>query len=264
MTTERMKLADAIAELLPKTAGDDQHALSLTTAQCEVVVAALRAPEADAGAVVWQLRDPLDAPSAIKVAHDALSPTAAGIAAPPAEPKAYIVHDDPELGDYLTRSRLAAESSDFGYTALYAAPPAPSADAVRERVEANPYEGFIKIDARLLHSLWCYGNLQTVEGVIYEFGSHQECLAAVAAIFQSRALSAPVAGADAGMRERAATEEEQIETARMAVRDEYGSRLCFDGDDMKMVRFCERGPRCRCREIGSAVVHSLSADATRS
>ena len=40
---EREKLADALAELLPNTASDHQHALMLTNAQCEMIVAALRA-----------------------------------------------------------------------------------------------------------------------------------------------------------------------------------------------------------------------------
>lgn len=37
-------------------------------------------------------------------------------------PRAYIVHDDPELGDYLTWSKTAAEQSGFGYTALFSGP----------------------------------------------------------------------------------------------------------------------------------------------
>lgn len=37
----------------------------------------------------------------------------------------------------------------------------------------------IAVDAKLLHSLWCYGSLNTVEGVVYSYGSHQKCLDAV-------------------------------------------------------------------------------------
>jgi hypothetical protein len=48
-------------------------------------------------------------------------------------------------------------------------------------------EGSITIDAKLLHALWCYGNLCTVQGVIYPPGSHQECLAQVDKIFHDRA-----------------------------------------------------------------------------
>jgi len=39
-----------------------------------------------------------------------------------AEPVAWIVRDDPELGDYLTRSKVAAEASGKRVTALYASP----------------------------------------------------------------------------------------------------------------------------------------------
>lgn len=51
---------------------------------------------------------------------------------------------------------------------------------------SSPYEGQITIDAKLLHALWSYGNLQTVEGVIYQPGSHQECLAIVDRMFRDR------------------------------------------------------------------------------
>jgi len=64
-------------------------------------------------------------------------------------------------------------------------------DAVGEPIAASPYEGKMVVDARLLHALWCYGNLHTVEGVIYSPGSHQECLAQVNALFRERSTHPP-------------------------------------------------------------------------
>ena len=64
-------------------------------------------------------------------------------------------------------------------------------DAVGEPVSASPYEGKMLVDAKLLHALWCYGNLHVVEGVIYSPGSHQECLAQVNALFRERATHPP-------------------------------------------------------------------------
>lgn len=59
----------------------------------------------------------------------------------------------------------------------------------------GPYDGEMVVPARLLHALWCYGNLYPVTGVIYSFGSHQECLAQVDALFRKRAaLTRPLGG----------------------------------------------------------------------
>ena len=66
-----------------------------------------------------------------------------------------------------------------------------TSDAVGEPVAASPYEGKMIVDAKLLHALWCYGNLHVVEGVIYSPGSHQECLAQVNALFRERATHPP-------------------------------------------------------------------------
>jgi hypothetical protein len=41
---------------------------------------------------------------------------------PSGEPRAYIVKDAPELGNYLTWSRVVAENSGYGYEALYTHP----------------------------------------------------------------------------------------------------------------------------------------------
>ena len=51
---EREKLADALAELLPNTASDHQHTLMLTNAQCEMIVAALRAHAQSAPGCICQ------------------------------------------------------------------------------------------------------------------------------------------------------------------------------------------------------------------
>lgn len=59
----------------------------------------------------------------------------------------------------------------------------------------GPYDGEMVVPARLLHALWCYGNLYPVTGVIYSPGSHQECLAQVDALFRDRAaLTRPLGG----------------------------------------------------------------------
>lgn len=50
-----------------------------------------------------------------------------------------------------------------------------------------------------------------------------------------------------------------LEIATKAVRDEYGSRLCFDDPARSLKRYCEIFPdRCRCREIARAVLSELA------
>lgn len=63
--------------------------------------------------------------------------------------------------------------------------PAPAGLSAEDKV----YEGTMLIDAALLHSLWCYGNLRHVEGVLYKGGSHRECLDKVDALFRDRAAA---------------------------------------------------------------------------
>lgn len=41
---------------------------------------------------------------------------------------------------------------------------------------AQPVPDTVSVPIKLLHSLWCYGILKPVEGVVYEYGPHQKCL----------------------------------------------------------------------------------------
>lgn len=73
--------------------------------------------------------------------------------------------------------------NDWGHNAPYNAEDKACAAAIRAlaaQPSAAPVEtDVIAVDAKLLHSLWCYGQLHTVEGVVYSYGTHQKCLDAV-------------------------------------------------------------------------------------
>jgi hypothetical protein len=223
MTTERMKLAsethaDELARLVEEwrtgEGSEREEAWNLiadfTCCNYDLIVAALRAPEADAGAVAWQWRVHFHdgwmawingdiqlatyreehargiASGKIEIRELYASPTAAGVAAPPAAVRE-VPHED------CLNCRCEPDQQCAGVVVRSPeVAPAASADAVRAINQALIAE--------------CADYLDKLEQEL--IGADADMLLEKSDTSPSiwadklRALSAPVAGADAGMRYR--------------------------------------------------------------
>lgn len=195
-TDERMKLAEEQDGLAKAFRGmhdmEEARACTLRAESLRFHAAALRAPEAaDAGAVaqpvawrwrchgsdVWTACDSPDDPTdgALVIEPLYATPTAAGIAALPAVALMHVRLNDGEIETRIELTDFDIWKPELSPMPLYAAPPAASADAVRAAAQA------------------------VIER--WETPAWKDVLATAVYINALRAaLSAPVAGADAGMR----------------------------------------------------------------
>jgi hypothetical protein len=181
MTTERMKLAEAALERI----------IAQSTSRCtsdiemrqtaERALAALRAPEADAGAVAWEYETEMGDHGYVKV----YGPI------------------KPDTRDYRCRNARALVYATPTAAGI-AAPAAASVDAVREATKAlAEMEAWAKdlwANARRTKR-WSDDGLKQ-DAAQHILGAVERWIPKLRAALT--ALTAPVAGADAGMRERAA------------------------------------------------------------